>query len=171
MLAVAEGLQRDLGAELDRSGDVDQRVDLLRADSSERVVGDHGPSGANRVLEGRPARSPPRCSVEAGVLVDLGRALEAPAVDRRHAHARDAVDDRVGEPLGHESGADHAHPDRAPLALAGLEQVVDDDHRTGSPPPARASERPSSPGPRVRPRRAGASRRPSPRSRSPAAAS
>ena len=60
----------------------------------------------------------------AGVLVDRRRAVEAPAVDRGHAHPGHAVGDLVREPLGHESGADHADADRASLRSAGLEHAV-----------------------------------------------
>ena len=132
VLAVAEGLQHHVGAELDRSGDIHEGVDLLRAAEEKSVVRDDWPSRANGVLQ-LTLRRRHHAVLEAGVCVHLGRTLEAPAVDGRDLHSGDAVHDGVGEPLGHESGADHSHTDRASLALAGLEQVVDDHHRSAPP--------------------------------------
>ena len=57
-LAVPEGLEDDVSAELDRARHVDDDVDLGRAADQERVLGDGRQALANRVVELRPAFRP-----------------------------------------------------------------------------------------------------------------
>ena len=55
VLAVLERVERNAGAEVDRSGHVDEHVDLLRAAEEERIVRDDRTSGSDGVFELRPA--------------------------------------------------------------------------------------------------------------------
>ena len=130
--AVLERLERNLRAELDRAGHVDQDVDLLRLAEEECVVCDNRPPGADGVLELSRRRRYDHV-VASRIVVDLLCALEVAAVHRRHLHSRHAVNDLVREPLGHEAGADHADAHRLSLRFAGAERVVDNDHETAAP--------------------------------------
>ena len=126
-LPLRERLEHDLRAELDRAGEVDEDVDLLGAAEQERVVGDDGAVRADRVLDlGLAGRDDG--VAEPGVVADAQGLLEPAGVDRRHAHAGDAVGDLVRQPLGHEAGADQRDPDRAALCLAPAQCGVDEDH-------------------------------------------
>ena len=95
-----------------------------------------------RVVGARPRRLPVIASSSSRLRVDRDGLEARVAEDARRArsglrfeiaddaHARDAVDDLVREPLAHEAGADDADADRPALGLAGLECGVDDDHST-----------------------------------------
>ena len=129
VLAVLESLECDPGPELDRTGDVHDRVDLLRLAEEKRVLGDDRPSGPHRILEVAEARRY-YCLVVARVAEDAERLVGATAVDRDDVHSRDAVSDLVREALGHESGAEHPDSDRTAFLLTRAQRLVDDDHRT-----------------------------------------
>ncbi len=70
-----------------------------------------------------------RHRVQAGVLDDVGRALQLAAGHRHQPHARHAVGDLVGKALGHEPGADDPDPDGRPGCLELAQRGVDEDHR------------------------------------------
>ena len=129
VLAVLERLERNLCSELDRSGDVHDRVDLLRSAEEERVLGDDGASRPHRVFEVVEVRRFDGVVV-AGVAEHVERLLGTSAVDRDDLHSRDAVSDLVREALSHEAGAQHPDPDGPAFLLAGAQRPVDDDHQT-----------------------------------------
>ena len=121
-----ECLERDMGAELDRAGDLADHVDLLAPAKQERVVGRRRAAGVDDLVE--PALGIHGRRLDAGVLERLDGSLRTPVRDTDDAHARNAVHDLVRQPLPHEPGADDADADGASLGFALLERSVDDDH-------------------------------------------
>src|SRR5256885_2150517 len=126
-LAVLEGLENYVSAELDRARDVDDDVDLAGAAHHEGVFGHGRLALANRLIE-LSLRACHDDGLEPRVAKHVLGTLRTPIGDGSHAHARNTVSDLIGEPLPHETGADHAHANRFSLLLSGFQSIVDDDH-------------------------------------------
>ena len=97
-LPVREGVERDLGPELDRARQFDEHVDLLGARQQVGVVRDGGATAGDGLLELARGRDD-RDVAEARVAGELDGLVGLTAVDRGDAHPGHAVGDLVGEAL------------------------------------------------------------------------
>ena len=127
ILAVRERLEKHLGAEFHGTRRIDDHIDVLRASQEERVLRDNGLARSNRVLE-LPLRSGYDSVCNSRIAVGLTCALGPPIENCGHAHARNAVDDGVGQPLSHESGPEQPDPYRLARGGSRLQRSVNKNH-------------------------------------------
>ena len=94
ILAMLEGLQNRMRAELDGTSDVDHDVDQFRARQQERVFGRYRFIGADRIVE-LPLIFSNGNVLIAGILKDVDRSADLPVVYSDHAHSRRAMHNLV----------------------------------------------------------------------------
>jgi hypothetical protein len=143
MLSAFDGTERDLRAELDGPGGVDERIDAVGVAEKGGVFGDHGPSRGDRFLE-TVERGGLDIIVAARLTIGPPRVLDVAVGDGDQRHTRYRVDDLVGDPAGHEAGADQPDPDRPSGGGALRERRIHDDHRGTFSPPTLAALAPIS---------------------------
>ena len=122
-----ESLDHDVRAELDRTGYIDQHVDLLRTRKQESVFRDDRLAGPYGILQ-LDLRVGDDNVLETRIFEDMKRLFEFAAVNGDHAHAGNAVHNLIGQPLCHETGAEQRHANRFALLLAGFQYIINDDH-------------------------------------------
>jgi hypothetical protein len=140
--AALDGRDRDARAELDGTRDVDDAVQVHGLDQLERVLEDGGRALLDRGVELVGVLHPHR--LHAGLGVGALGVGERPVRDRDQPHPGHRVDDLVGQPAAHETGADHADADRPVLRLAAGERGVQDQHQRASTETSESSGQPAS---------------------------
>ena len=124
---MSDPIEDDARREVDAAGDFDQGVDRAGPAQQRRIIGNRRPPGGDRALQ-------PRHTVDGRHLADAGlgirphRRLRMAVRDRDQAHARNRVDDLIGDRPAHRPGPDHPDADRPAAPLAFLQRAIDDDH-------------------------------------------
>ncbi len=127
MFAVLEGLESDLGAELNFAGGLDDHVDPFGLAQQPGIVGDGILTPGDGILElGNGFDLPQR--LDAGLAVGPFGLGEGAVGNGDQAHAGDRRNDLQGGAAPHVTGADDGDAYRVVLLLAFFEGLVDDNH-------------------------------------------